>query len=94
MLEGKGLDYKSEQNMDVAAEIIDKEIAKYEKIQEKFRKDKNSLHNEDEQQLLMRELKSSMLLQAMYNLEEKMKIASDMRKIIPSSDDLEENSEQ
>ena len=73
LLEGNGVDYKTEQNMELAAEIIEKEIAKYEVIQEKFRKDKCSMHNEDDKQQQQRETKSSMLLMAMYNLEDKMK---------------------
>lgn len=59
--------------MELAAEIIEKEVAKYEMIQEKMRKDKNATQNEDEHEKLQREMKSSMLLMAMYNLEEKMK---------------------
>lgn len=59
--------------MDMASDIIEHEIQKYESIQEKFRKDKNDMNDGDEKATLLREVKSSLLLQAMYNLEEKAK---------------------
>ena len=71
LLEGKGLDYGSEKNMDYAADIISKEVERYEKIQEKLRIERIQKKDEAPDEKVLRELKSAMLLQAMYNLEEK-----------------------
>ena len=71
LLDGKGLDYSSERNMDYAADIISKEVAKYEKIQDKLRIERSQKKDESAEEKLFRELKSAMLLQAMYNLEDK-----------------------
>ncbi|KAL9644861.1 hypothetical protein ABK040_005341 [Willaertia magna] len=72
LIEGQGLDDKIEQNMEIAADIIEKEVTRYEEIQEKLRREKNNGKQEDEDEILMREVKSAMLLQAMYNLEDKL----------------------
>jgi hypothetical protein len=69
LTEGKGLDYTVEKNMEFAAELITKEVAKYEQIQEKIRLERSKRKNENEDEKLVRELKSALLLQSMYNLE-------------------------
>lgn len=55
--------------MQFAAELITREVEKYEQIQEKLRQENSKRQNENEEEKKIRELKSALLLQSMYNLE-------------------------
>ncbi|KAL0481769.1 hypothetical protein AKO1_012429 [Acrasis kona] len=57
--------------MHFAADLVSKEVEKYEVIQEKIRTEKTTRKNENEEERVSRELKSALLLQSMYNLEDK-----------------------
>ena len=91
LLEGPGLDYESEKNMDYASDLITREVERYARIQERIRlneEDKdnsiellsksttlNAIDQVDSQNLLskkkLKEIKSALLLQSMYNMEAK-----------------------
>jgi hypothetical protein len=79
LLDGKGIDYTTEKNMDFAADIITKEVERYESIQDKIRIERIQKKDETANEKVLRELKSALLLQAMYNLEEKNKIKANQQ---------------
>jgi hypothetical protein len=84
LLGEKGLDENSEKSMQYAADIISKEVEKYEKISKE--RSIQFMHKEvsentstkatanetnDRNENLVQEVKSALLLQSMYNLERK-----------------------